>query len=98
MSIAKDSLYSSPDDIEFIPQFQRVSISGDDNTGVSFFFETEFFSFVFVLKMLCQFDNLIVLKLLIKVSIYYYQISIHTCECSKFEYTAGCDKKFLLKN
>ncbi len=35
VSIAKDSLYSSPDDIEFIPQFQRVSISGDDNTGVS---------------------------------------------------------------
>jgi hypothetical protein len=32
--MVKDSLFASPDDVDFVPQFQRVSISGDDNTGV----------------------------------------------------------------
>jgi hypothetical protein len=31
---SKDGASSNFEEIDFVPQFQRVSISGDDNTGV----------------------------------------------------------------
>jgi len=32
----KDGMNANYEDVDFVPQFQRVSISGDDNTGVSY--------------------------------------------------------------